>query len=362
MDEGDLEAEHSTARRLVDQLRTRIREVREGGTNVLDLVRDVVHARAALGEEPADGRVVAERAQKLEPARSDPDRRSLDSLLLDTRPVLEPGAEEALVGSERAVEVLDRETDVMYRARRLHPAAIVFERLGATVRASVLALVLAAALLAGCGSGHGSSAKGNGEATKSPAQVLADAKAAASSAGFAHVAGNIDSAGTTINLDLSMARGKGAKGSMSVNGAGFDLLRIGDTIYIRGSDAFLKENGGALAAQLLHGKWLRASATKGRYRSLAALTSISSLLGKVNSTHGKLVNDGQTTYHGAKVIRIRDASDNSKFYVAAAGKPYPVALVGGKANQSGTITFGDWNKHVALTAPSGAIAISKLGG
>ena len=226
------------------------------------------------------------------------------------------------------------------------------------MRASVLALVLAAGLLAGCGS----TAKGNGEATKPATQVLADAKAAASSASSAHVAGSIDSAGTKIGLDLSMARGKGANGSMSVNGAGFDLRRIGDTIYIRGSDAFLKENGGALAAQLLHGKWLKASATKGRYSSLAPLTSIALLLGKVSSTHGKLVNDGQTTYHGAKVIRIRDASDNSKFYVAAAGKPYPVALVGGKANQSGTITFGDWNKHVALTAPSGAIDISKLGG
>lgn len=230
------------------------------------------------------------------------------------------------------------------------------------MRASVAALVLTVVLLAGCGSGHSGAAKGNDEATKSATQVLADAKATASSARSAHVAGNIDSAGTKISLDLSMARGRGAKGSMSINGAGFDLLRIGDTVYIRGSDAFLKENGGALAAQLLHGKWLKASATTGRYSSLAPLTSIALLLGKVSSTHGKLVNDGQMAHHGAKVIRIRDASDNSKFYVAAVGKPYPVALVGGKANQSGTITFGDWNKRVALTAPSGAIDISKLGG
>ena len=73
-----------------------------------------------LREEAADGRVVAERAQQLEPALADPDRRSLDALLLDARAVLEPGAEEALVRVERAVEILDRETDVMHRARRLH--------------------------------------------------------------------------------------------------------------------------------------------------------------------------------------------------------------------------------------------------
>jgi hypothetical protein len=229
------------------------------------------------------------------------------------------------------------------------------------MRASLLAVVLAAVLLAGCGSGH-SSSNGNGEASKSPAQVLADAKTAASSASSAHVAGNIDSSGTKISLDLSMARGKGATGSMSTNGSSFDLIRVGDTLYIRGSDAFWRQNGGALAAQLLHGKWLKASGTSGKFASLAALTNIALLLGKVNSTHGKLVNDGQVTYKGTQAVRIRDTSDNSKFYVAATGKPYPVALVGGKANQSGTITFGDWNKHVALTAPSNAIDLSKIGG
>jgi hypothetical protein len=229
------------------------------------------------------------------------------------------------------------------------------------MRASLVALVVAAALLTGCGSG-GSSSNGNGEASKSPAQVLADAKTAASSASSAHVAGNIDSSGTKISLDLSMARGKGAKGSMSTNGSSFDLVRVGDTLYIRGSDAFWRQNGGALAAQLLHGKWLKASGTSGKFASLAALTNIGLLLGKVNSTHGKLVNDGQVTYKGAQAIRIRDTSDNSKFYVAATGKSYPVALVGGKANQSGTITFGDWSKHVALTVPSNAIDLSKIGG
>jgi hypothetical protein len=228
------------------------------------------------------------------------------------------------------------------------------------MRASLLALVVAAALLAGCGSGSSSSS--NGEASKSPAQVLADAKTAASSASSTHVAGDIDSAGTKISLDLSMARGKGAKGSMSTNGSSFDLIRVGDTLYIHGSDAFWRQNGGPLAAQLLHGKWLKASGTSGKFSSLAALTNIGLLLGKVNSTHGKLVNDGQVTYKGAQAVRIRDTSDNSTFYVAATGKPYPVALVGGKANQSGTITFGDWNKHVVLTAPSNAIDLSKIGG
>jgi hypothetical protein len=149
---------------------------------------------------------------------------------------------------------------------------------------------------------------------------------------------------------------------MSTSGAKFDLVRIGDTAYIRGSDAFYKRFAGPGIAQLLHGKWLKASIVQGRFSSLAPLTSISLLLGEVGSHHGKLANDGKTTFKGDQVVAIRDTSDNSKLYVAATGTPYPVALVGGKASQSGTITFGDWNKHVSLKAPNGAIDISKLGG
>jgi hypothetical protein len=241
-------------------------------------------------------------------------------------------------------------------------AAIVFERLAPTMRAPVLALVLTAALLAGCG-GHGNAAKPNDEASKPPLRVLAAAKAAAASASSVHVSGSIDSSGTPITLDLSMARRKGAKGSMSTNGLEFDLVRIDDTVYLHGSDAFLRQNAGALVARLLHDKWLKASITHGRFSSLAPLTDIGLLLEKISSNHGKLVNAGQTSYKTQQVVAIRDTSDNSKLYVAATGKPYPVALVGGKSSgQSGTVTFDDWNEHVSLTAPSGAIDLSKLGG
>ncbi len=359
MDEGDLEAEHAAPRRLVDQLGAGFREVCEGGADVVDLVRDVVHTWAALREEAADRRVLAECAQQLEAALADADGRCLDTLLVHARAMLEPRAEEALIGVERAVEILDRETHVVDGARRFH-VAIVFERLAATMRATALALVLTAALLAGCGS-SGTTAKANDEASKPPGRVLADAKAAATSASSAHVSGSIKSNGTPTTLDLTTARNKGAKGSMSTNGLKFDLVRIGDTVYIRGSDEFYKHFAGAAVAQLLHGKWLKAPATRGRLKSIAPLTSIGALFAGISSQHGKLANDGKTSYKGQDVVAIRDTSDGSKLYVAATGKPYPVAIVGGKS-QSGTITFGDWNKSVSLSAPSDAIDIGQFGG
>jgi hypothetical protein len=228
------------------------------------------------------------------------------------------------------------------------------------MRASALAVVLAGLLVAGCG-GHGKSASSNSEASKSANSVLADAKAAADSATSAHVSGSISAGGTPITIDLTMGKGK-AKGSMSTSGLEFDLIRVGDTAYIQGSDDFYKHFAGAAVAQLLHGKWLKASIVSGRYASLAPLTSISDLFGKVASNHGKLANAGAKTYNGQKVVEIRDTSDNSKLYVAATGKPYPVAIVGGKKNQSGTISFDNWNKSFSVSPPKDAIDISTLGG
>ena len=358
MDEGDLEAEHAAPRRLVEQLGTRFGKVGEGSADVRDLVGHVMHPGTAVREEAADGRVLVERAEELEPALADANRGRLDALLLHARALLEPRAEQPLVRVERAVEILDGQSDVVHRARRLH-SAIVFERLATTMRAFALAVVVTAVLVAGCGSSS-KAAKANGMASKPADQVFAAAKAAATSASSAHVAGKLDSNGTAITLDLSMARDKGAKGSVSVNGLGFDLVKIGDTAYIKGSDAFYQHFAGPAVAQLIHGKWIKAPTTSKQFRSFASLASVSGIFTEIGAHHGKLVNDGKTTYQGQQVVAIRDVSDGSKLYVAATGTPYPVAIVGGRKNQSGTITFSDWNQPVSLSPPSGALDVSQF--
>ena len=58
---------------------------------------------------------------------------------------------------------------------------------------------------------------------------------------------------------------------MSTNGLTFEIVRVGDTVYIQGSDEFYKHFAGAAAAQLLHGKWLQGARRRvARLKSLAA--------------------------------------------------------------------------------------------
>jgi hypothetical protein len=214
-----------------------------------------------------------------------------------------------------------------------------------------LAVVVA---LAGCGG-----AKTNGEAKKAPEQVVTDAQNAAIDASSVHVTGSITDNGTPLTLDLTLVKGRKGKGSLSEQGLKFELIRVGDTVYIRGSDAFLKKFAGASAAALLHGKWLKGSATSGQLAALAPLTDTAQLFKAALGQHGKLANRGESDYQGQKVVVIEDTTQGGKLYVAATGDPLPVALRGSK--QQGSINFTDWNAGATVTAPQGALDLSQFG-
>jgi hypothetical protein len=219
----------------------------------------------------------------------------------------------------------------------------------------IIALLPLALAAAGCGGGT----KSNGEATKTALQVVKDAEKAALSASAVHISGHVVDNGTALKLDLHLAANKG-RGSMSERGLTFDVIRIGDKIYLRGSDAFWRKFAGATLALLLHGKWVVSSATQGQLAGLAPLTDENQLFKSALDSHGTLKNQGETTYQGIKAVAIKDMTQGGTLYVAATGTPYPIALEGGK-NQ-GSISFDSWNEVVAFKAPKGALDLSKYGG
>ncbi len=220
---------------------------------------------------------------------------------------------------------------------------------------SLLALLAVVALLAGCGGGS----SGNGVAGKSPAEILAATKAAAESASSVHVSGSLVSGGTPITLDMDLLAGKGGRGQLSQNGLSFELIEVGETVYIKGSADFYKHIGGKAAAQLLEGKWLKAPATSSDFASIGQLTNLRELIDQTLADHGALSKDATTTVNGQQVVGLTDKSKGGTLYVAANGKPYPVQIAK-SGSGSGSISFGRWNEAVTLAAPANAIDIGQL--
>ena len=225
---------------------------------------------------------------------------------------------------------------------------------------AALLIALLAALLAGCGgSSSSSSSSGNGVADKSPTAIIAATKAAADGAKSVHVSGSLVSGGSPITLDMDLLAGKGGRGQLSQDGLSFELIEVGGTVYIKGSQAFYKHIGGSAAAQLLQGKWLKAPANSSDFASLGQLTNLRELIDQTLSDHGSLTNSGTTTVKGQKVVGITDKTEGGTLYIAATGKPYPVEIAKNGAG-SGGITFDRWDEPVTLSAPANAIDVAAL--
>jgi hypothetical protein len=231
---------------------------------------------------------------------------------------------------------------------------------------SVAILLATVVFVAGCGggggNGGGASTQSSALATKPPGVVVAAAAKAADSASSVHVSGAGTQGGKPISLDLTFARGKGATGSISLNGAEFDLILIGNTAYIRAGSAFWKKYGGPNAGvgQLLTNKWLKFSANNAQLGPLTRVANQTSFF-KLLKSHGKLENKGDTTFKGQSAVAIDDTTQGGTLYVASSGTPYPLGITQ-SGSSSGTITFDKWNQPVTLTAPKGALDFSHLTG
>jgi hypothetical protein len=213
---------------------------------------------------------------------------------------------------------------------------------------------LAAGGLAACG---GSS--GNGVASKSADEIVTASGKAISHAKSVHVTGSISTRGVPLTLDLTLVNGTGGRGQISEGGLSFRLVDVGQTVYIQGSQAFWQHFGGAAAARVINGRWLKAPDT-GQFASLATLTNMQKLTGALLLTHGSLAKGGTSTVNGQQVVSVTDKSKGGTLYVATTGPAYPVELKRTSGN-GGQILFDKFNESVTLTPPASAISLSSLG-
>ncbi len=160
----------------------------------------------------------------------------------------------------------------------------------------------------------------NGVSGRSANQILAAATTAVRTASSVHVAGG-DGSGT--QLDLTVVRGRGGEGTIAQAANDFQIIGVGKTVYLRGSDAFYRQVGGEGAVQLLRGRWLSGPAT-GQFQSIADLTNMDRLLSNLLRPAGSRITKGSaTTIDGQRVITLTGNRSRGSLYVAATGQRLP---------------------------------------
>ncbi|MET9729883.1 hypothetical protein ABZZ79_04185 [Streptomyces sp. NPDC006458] len=224
--------------------------------------------------------------------------------------------------------------------------------------AAVCALAVTGTGLTGCGS-EDPDAGTNGVGKLPPAKIQSETRAAAGSVDAVRLSGTVVAGGRTYQLDMRLKE-DGGSGSLTAQGAAFELLRIGDELFLKADAGFWNHEDGkgehekgdddSAAAGKLGGKYVKVPQGDPSYKRFSGFTDKDVLLESLLTLHGALATDGHHEQSGVRTIRITgDKGSGGTLDVSLEGKPYPLRLV--RAGGAGTLSFSDWGKDFALKQP-----------
>lgn len=190
-----------------------------------------------------------------------------------------------------------------------------------------------------------------------------DATTAASSL---RVTGDVpdDDAGGTVHLDMALNKRNECAGTMRLDGGKADLIKTGDTIYMRYDEAFLRaQSKGEAEAEvdamvdMLAGKWTKTSATGEDAMDIASFCDLDTMLGGAADVNSDATRGKTTIVDGTPAIMLREKDGKERYtvYVATEGKPYLLRVDSASAGDRGTLTFSDYDEPVPAQKPSGEI-------
>ncbi|MEV0173419.1 hypothetical protein AB0I00_20175 [Streptomyces sp. NPDC050803] len=231
---------------------------------------------------------------------------------------------------------------------------------GRTRRAALVsamcALVVTGTGLTGCG-GDDPDAGTNGVGKLPADQIQRKTRTAAESADAVRLSGNVVTSGRTYKLDMRL-KADGGMGSVTSEGATFQLLRIDEQLFLMADAGFWSHQDGkgddesadAAAAEKLDGKYVKVPKGDPSYKKFSGFTDMDVLLDGLLTLHGSLATDGHHEQSGIRTIRITgDDGSGGTLDVSLEGKPYPLRLVRGGG--AGTLTFSAWGKDFTLEKP-----------
>jgi hypothetical protein len=222
-----------------------------------------------------------------------------------------------------------------------------------------LAVALGAALWILPASASVRSATSNGEANKSAATILADARAATAASTSLHIQGTIIKKAQRMSLNISSGNGSGG-GIISTGPATINVIVVAPDVYLNADAASWNTLAKSTSAgQLLAGKWIQTTTTDENFGSFSKLLDPETLVQQITST-GKITKGPVTTFRGQPAIPLRDGAHNGTLYVAATGQPYILGLVGSGSSKGSTVIFSQYGTASIPSAPANPVSLTSL--
>jgi hypothetical protein len=190
--------------------------------------------------------------------------------------------------------------------------------------------------------------------TLSAAQILAKTQAAAKAATSVRMRGSATDGKTRTVFDLNIAQA-GGSGSITADGAKVQLIVIGRTVYLRLSDAAIRQQAKSKAQakamiQLLGGRWIKTTLDDKDFGELAVFASKPAFFDGLFEATGTVRKTRPAPVNGVPSIGLKD-STGTLWVDRATG--HPVRIESG----SDALTFSDYNRAATPKAPPAAQVI-----
>ncbi|MEU3913765.1 hypothetical protein [Streptomyces sp. NPDC029721] len=224
-----------------------------------------------------------------------------------------------------------------------HPSAVRLRR------AAVIGALCAGIAVTGTGCAEKTDPdKGtNGVGKQTPEKIESQAKAAAAAANSVHLSGTLVSGGKSFTLDLRL-KADGGSGEVKSQADTFQVLRVGEQLYLKASAAFW---GKSDSAGKLGDKYVKVPESDPTYKQFRGFTDMHVLLDGLLGLQGKLTKGGYTTVGHTRAVPVSaDAGKGGKLTVSLEGTPYPLLME--RAGGAGRVELSEWGKAFPLEAPA----------
>ncbi|MFE5768161.1 hypothetical protein ACFQ7O_07360 [Streptomyces sp. NPDC056485] len=215
-------------------------------------------------------------------------------------------------------------------------------------RAAFVGVLFAGLAVTGTGCGADPDEGTNGVGKLSADQIEDKAKAAAGAADSVHLSGTLVSGGKSFTLDMRLKK-DGGSGQVKSQEDTFQVLRVGEQLYLKASAAFW---GKSDSAGKLGDKYVKVPESDPTYKQFRGFTDMHVLLDGLLGLDGKLTKQDDYTKvgHTPAVLVTADKGKGGKLSVSLEGTPYPLRLE--RAGGAGQVELAEWGKAFPLEAPA----------
>lgn len=215
------------------------------------------------------------------------------------------------------------------------------------------------AVLGGCAEEVDPDEGTNGVGKLTPKQIEAKAQAAAGKAKAVRLSGTLVSSGASYKLNMRL-KTDGAAGSVATRTSRFELLRVGDALYMKAEASFWRQAEATgeptkediQAAEKLDGKFVKVPQDDPSYKLFRGFTEKNVLVNGLLTLHGDLVKGDRDSIAGKRTIKVAGGpnGEGGALDVSLDGTPYPLRFARGGG--AGVVVLTDWDEDFALDEPA----------